>query len=174
MFSIFTESRFILVLKCKIPFTSNARNSSYFTRNHPTFCYLFIQNHEKIVKMTNHRFHCSRKWWNLKSRTSLINVNFDHDRSLFSTICVHFVTRPQCKNQEHHQPTSLFWLLWGLLPDNNHFCSSVPLIQIWSEQEKHRDEGGFTDLCWFSIILSFSYNVHCILARKYRGSQGGC
>ena len=165
---------FTSVLNCEILFMPNSHNSSHFMWNHPTFCYLFIQNHEKIVKMTNHRFHCSRKWWNLKSRTSLINVNFDHDRSLFSTICVHFVTRPQCKNQEHHQPTSLFWLLWGLLPDNNHFCSSVPLIQIWSEQEEHRDEGGFTDLCWLSIILSFSYNVHCILARKYRGSQGGC
>ena len=36
----------------------------------------------------------------VKSKTRSNHLNFDHDApSLFSTICLHFVTRPQCKTK---------------------------------------------------------------------------
>ena len=47
---------------------------------------LFHSKSRKIVKIVIHGFHESRKWWNVKSRSHMIHVNFDHDQSLVWSI----------------------------------------------------------------------------------------
>ena len=40
---------------------------------------LFHSKSQKIVKIVIHGFYGSLKWWNMKSRSRMIHVNFDHE-----------------------------------------------------------------------------------------------
>ena len=81
-FQHFTESLFTPVLNCKIPFKYDSCIPTNCMRNHGKNLLNFLLKSQKICEIVIHRFQGSHNWWNEKSRSHSIHVNFNHDPSL--------------------------------------------------------------------------------------------